>query len=344
MTAIRPDTLPPLVYGCGFSPWKKPLVRRFLSPSRVRFVASPQDVPAGATAVVWGMTPVPQGRGVLRLEDGFLRSVGLGADLVKPVSWVVDARGLYYDASQPSDLEHLLQHAEFPAELLARAARLRQRIVQAGLTKYNVGRGGWQRPAGASSVVLVPGQVESDAAIRHGAPGVRTNLGLLRAVRESRPRAFVVYKPHPDVLAGLRAQGQGEAQARQWCDEIVTDVSMHDLLEQVDEVHVLTSLAGFEALLRNKRVTTYGQPFYAGWGLTQDMQPLARRSRRLELDALVAAALILYPRYVSPRTGLPIGPEEALDELLAWRQRFTPGTSLWRKMLRLALKLLVGTK
>lgn len=344
VNASRPEAPPPLVYGCGFSPWKKPLVRRFLAPARVRFVASPEDVPVGATAVVWGMTPVPQGRGVLRLEDGFLRSVGLGADLVKPVSWVVDARGLYYDASQPSDLEHLLAHAEFPPELLARAARLRQRIVQAGITKYNVGHGGWRRPADARSVVLVPGQVESDAAIRHGAPGVHTNLGLLQAVRESRPHAFVVYKPHPDVLAGLRAQGQGEAQARQWCDEIVTDVSMHDLLEQVDEVHVLTSLAGFEALLRNKRVTTYGQPFYAGWGLTQDMQPLARRSRRLELDALVAAALILYPRYVSPRTGRPIGPEEALDELSAWRQRFTPGTPLWRKMLRLALKVLVGTK
>lgn len=335
---------PEVVYGCGFSPWKKPLVRRFLAPARVRFVASPEAVPLGATAVVWGLTPVPQGRKVLRLEDGFLRSVGLGADLIKPVSWVVDGRGLYYDASRPSDLEHLLLHEPFPPELLERAARLRARIVQAGLTKYNVGHGGWQRPAGAARVVLVPGQVESDAAIRHGAPDVRTNLGLLQAVREASPGAFVVYKPHPDVLAGLRAQGRGEAEARQWCDEIVTDVSMHDLLEKVDEVHVLTSLAGFEALLRDKRVVTYGQPFYAGWGLTEERAPLARRNRQLPLDALVAAALILYPRYISPRTGQPITPEQALDELLAWRERLPPGTPLWRKMLRLVLKVLVGTK
>ena len=169
-------------------------------------------------------------------------------------------------------------------------------------------------------MILVPGQVETDASIAYGAPGIRRNIDLLRAVREANPAAYVLYKPHPDVLAKLRAEGQGEANALRWCDEVVIDAAMGDLLQQVDAVHVLTSLAGFEALLRGKAVTCYGQPFYAGWGLTADVIPLARRSRRLALDELVAAALILYPVYLSRVTNRYTSPERVLDELLAWRE------------------------
>ena len=168
-------------------------------------------------------------------------------------------------------------------------------------------------------VILVPGQVETDASIAYGAPGIRRNIDLLRAVREANPAAYVLYKPHPDVLAKLRAAGQGEAEALRWCDEVVTDAAMGELLQQVDAVHVLTSLAGFEALLRGKAVTCYGQPFYAGWGLTVDIIPLARRSRRLALDELVAAALILYPVYLSRVTSRYTSPERVLDELQSWR-------------------------
>ena len=63
----------------------------------------------------------------------------------------------------------------------------------------------------------------------------------------------------------------------------------------------MTSLTGFDALLRGKKVVTYGLPFYAGWGLTQDMikgaAALDRRTRQLTLDELVAAVLLLYPLY-----------------------------------------------
>ena len=83
----------------------------------------------------------------------------------------------------------------------------------------------------------------------------------------------------------------------------------------------MTSLAGFEALLRGLRVVVYGRPFYAGWGLTTDLPPFDR-GRRLSLDQLVAGALILYPRYLDPLTRLPCGPEiliERLDRPELWR-------------------------
>lgn len=337
------ERFPRRVHALGFSLQKKPVVRRFLQGSEVRFARRAEEAATGDAVAVWGHRPVagalPPDVPLLRVEDGFLRSVGLGADLVRPLSWVVDRRGIYYDATQPSDLEHLLQNAAFDEDLLARARSLIGRIAAEGLTKYNVGLGGWQRPAGEKRVILVPGQVESDASIAYGAPGIRGNLDLLRAVRASSPQAHVVYKPHPDVVAGLRRQGANEDEAGRWCDELVTDVAMGTLLPQVDEVHTLTSLAGFEALLRGKKVVCHGQPFYAGWGLTEDRLPPERRSRRLTLEQLVAGALILYPAYVSRSTGRFTTPERALDELLAWRERTPPGLPLWRRGLRWVLGL-----
>lgn len=326
----------PQVHAAGFSPWKRPLVRRFVQGSRVHFVRRAEAAPAEATLLVWGATPVPAAaREVVRLEDGFLRSVGLGADLVAPLSWVMDRRGIYYDASRPSDLELLLQHHEFDAALIARAASLRQRIVAGRLSKYNLGGGHWRRPAGAAQVILVPGQVETDAAIALGAPGIRSNLELLCAVRAERPDAYLVYKPHPDVVAGLRRGGAPAPELARLCDQIVTDCAIEELLEAVDEVHVLSSLAGFEALLRARSVVCHGQPFYAGWGLTQDRLPLARRTRRLALDELVAGVLLLYPTYVSRRSGRFTSAGRALDELIAWRDR-ARGSPSWP--LRAALR------
>jgi capsular polysaccharide export protein len=312
---------PEEVHALDFSRWKKPIVRAFFGGSRVRFVACESDVPVGATLAVWGRRAVDatQPREVVRLEDGFLRSVGLGAALVQPLSWVMDRRGLYYDPTAPSDLEHLLEHATFTPALRERARALRERIVEARLTKYNVGSASWRRPSGQRRVILVPGQVESDASIACGTHEVRTNLGLLMAVRRAEPDAYIVYKPHPDVVARLRAAGTGEADAASWCDEVVTDGAMGDLLTEVDEVHLMTSLTGFEALLRGKRVVAHGLPFYAGWGLTDDRCHTARRNRRLTLDELVAGVLVLYPTYVSRVTGRFTTPERALVELSEWR-------------------------
>lgn len=337
-----------VIYAVGFSKWKRRPLRAVLFPDEIVFVSDTDSLPVGATLAVWGMREIvgdsEQNFSVLRIEDGFLRSVGLGTDLVRPVSWVVDGRGIYFNSAWPSDLEALLSESRFAADMVARAGALRQRIVVAGLTKYNVGREGWRRPPDGRRVILVPGQVESDASLTFGAPGIRTNLALLQAVRVANPGAYLVYKPHPDVTAGLRARGQGEDMARQWCDEIVLDGAMNVLLDQVDDVHVLTSLAGFEALLRGKPVTCYGQPFYAGWGLTHDKEFIARRTRRLSLDELVAGALILYPRYMSRRRDGLISPEEAIEELLEWRARCGSGVPWWRRLARMVLRQVVGVR
>lgn len=313
----------------GFSRWKRRAATRFLTGigGRPKFftdieAAKIEARAAHADLVVWGMRDIgecPPGVRVVRAEDGFLRSVGLGAAFNAPASLVFDDEGIYYDPRRSSRFETLALTATFDDALVARAASLRQAIVERRLSKYNDSA---ERPFATPSGrlrILVPGQVEDDASMRCGSPEVRTNLELLRRVRARWPDAHIIFKPHPDVVAGYRAGGTDPAQARAFADQIVTDIAMPTLLATVDRVETMTSLTGFEALLRGLAVATHGTPFYAGWGLTEDLLPCPRRTRVLGLDQLVAVALILYPRYVDPLTGQPC-PVETIVERLAERR------------------------
>lgn len=318
-------------YAVGFYPWKRKILRTFRPEERFVFVGSPSRLPQGhpLNIATWGALfgdeEFPTGSRITRYEDGFIRSSGLGAKFTPALSWVADQRGIYYDASRPSDLEFMLAHDEFPDELRQRARRLREKIVGHGLTKYNLQGMPWQRPAHSGKLILVAGQVESDASIRLGSPGIKTNLGLLQRVRRENPGEYIVYKPHPDVVAGVRREGQGESSAGNHCDSVVTTASFDLLLQAADEVHVNTSLAGFEALIRGKVVVTYGQPFYAGWGLTEDRDPPARRKRALKLDELVAATLIRYPLYRSAATGQSCDAEHVVEEIACGIRGPKPG-------------------
>lgn len=315
----------------GVSPWKRKFLPAFLSQKdhSVRFVKKPEKAiemaaGKGSRCVLWASKETPALRQIaleqhvpmLRIEDAFLRSVGLGSDLVRPGSLVLDNEGIYYDCSRPSRLETLLQETDFSERLLLRAERLRERILRAGLTKYNVGTDeGINFEQGHKRLILVPGQVEDDASILRGSPQTRNNLDLLRQVRDARTDAYIVYKPHPDVLVGNRKGRIDDSSALQYCDRIVVDQSMGRLLAVVDEIHTMTSLTGFEALLRGKEVVCYGLPFYAGWGLTEDHLPCPRRGRKLTLDQLVAVTLVLYPTYVAPGSGQICTVEHFLDWL-----------------------------
>lgn len=335
---------PRQAYALRFSRWKKPIVRSFFQMTNVTFINKLKAFPNNNNLIVWGMTKTAEAKPkqLLRVEDGFLRSVGLGADLVRPLSWVIDTQGIYYDARQASDLEVILQATQFDESLRARARALRERIVASNLTKYNVGSAQWQRPTHAKRVILVPGQVESDASIRYGSRVVTKNMQLLQEVRKANPDAYILYKAHPDVVAGLRAKSENEDKALEWCDEVLTEHSIGSLFTVVDEVHVLTSLAGFEALMRGCKVVTYGQPFYAGWGLTQDMYPPERRGRALQLEDLIAGTLILYPIYLHPTSGRFTTPEKTLDVLLKLKGEAVPTLPKWRKAIRPILSRVVA--
>ncbi|MBB2156305.1 capsule biosynthesis protein [Gluconacetobacter diazotrophicus] len=319
----------------GMSRWKRRRIADFLAtaPGHPPFRPDIRAGQRGAVAV-WATRQPPGledaarrvGIPLWRVEDGFIRSIGLGSALTPPSSITIDTRGMYYDPAQESDLEHILATSPFDDVLRARARKLMDALVLLGISKYGPGRASalpasWD--AAGRRTILVPGQVADDQSVRRGGGRIAGNLELLQAVRESNPDAFILYRPHPDVEATHRVGHVDDVLVLRLADRIDRGGAITDTIARVDEVHTLTSLAGFEALMRGRRVVTYGAPFYAGWGLTVDRGDVPpRRTRRLSLEELVAGVLILFPRYLDPVTRLPCSPEvliERLQDARVWR-------------------------
>jgi capsular polysaccharide export protein len=315
----------PIASAVGMAAWKREAIAQFLwdgtgspafrSPDRALSIEGtvaywPSRVPPGFAARV--------GERGWVIEDGFVRSSGLGAECRPPMSILVDRTGgIYFDPARPSELETVLATHDFDAALLDRARALRAAIVTARLGKYGVDHSTppLDLPAGRT-VVLAIGQVDDDLSVVRGGAGVAGNPGFLARVRAEEPDAYILYRPHPDVAAGLRRGHLADPVISGLVDCVVEGRSLFDLIERCDGVHVLSSLTGFEALLRGRRVTVHGMPFYAGWGLTRDLaEAPSRRDRRLSLDELVAGALILVPRYRDPVTLLPCTAETLVSRL-----------------------------
>ena len=269
----------------------------------------------GKIELIFGKLVSPQDFDAIKVEDGFIRSFGLGAKLVRPFSLCLDQTGIYYDPRGKSDLENAIERSvELPGVLVRRARAVRERVLQLGVTKYNQLA---QKPLpdfpDGLEVVLVVGQVEDDASILTATSEVASNDALLARVRADFPDAYILYRPHPDVVAGLREGGKIDVQS---ADLIAADHNLNALLDRVDRVAIMTSLTGFEALLRGKAVTCYGTPFYAGWGLTDDRGSVpTRRTARPSLDQLIYAALVDYPYYWDPVTWAPCSVETVLDRI-----------------------------
>lgn len=297
----------------GFRLWKREQARAFLASTagRLEFFRKEKAAVDAAAArqgrvVVWSsrenalLAGLCRERQVplIRMEDGFIRSKGLGSDFIRPGSLVLDDLGIYYNPQQPSRLESLLRDWTPDADLLTQARALREELCRSGITKYNVGNTADIPPLPADrKILLVPGQVSDDASVRLGGCGIGSSLELLRAVRKARPEDFIIYKEHPDVVSGNRNGALREAEVEGLADAFVRHASISLLYTCCHEVHTLTSQSGFEALLRGLPVFTYGGPFYAGWGLTADRLKFPRRRPLASVDVLVAAVLLRYPVY-----------------------------------------------
>ncbi|EFP0124839.1 capsular polysaccharide biosynthesis protein [Campylobacter coli] len=331
------------LYFLGFTLWKRWFMRPFFKAKNNKIIflnsldelykanLNPED-----KIFIWGkkydktLLAKDFSNEIFLVEDGFLRSVFLGSDLTRPFSLIIDSKGLYVDPSKPSDLEDILQNHIFDESLKQRAKKLITMIMQNKFSKYNGLKHEKLNFNTNKKIILIPAQVEDDASMILGGAGYDT-LKLLQSVRKANENAFIVFKPHPDVLSGNRKGLKDKSIILKYCDEIIENVSIDSAINASDEVHTITSTSGFDALLRAKKVVVYGKPFYAGWGLTQDLHRISRRTRVLSLEELVAGVLILYPRYIHPKSKNLCEVELALDIMLALQKDYF--SKRWLKIL-----------
>ena len=168
------------------------------------------------TAVFWGKKH-PKRRKLahilrlplLNLEDGFLRSVGLGVSGYPPYSIVYDDIGIYYDTTRPSRLEQLILAAEtMPSETLAQARQAMDFILKHHLSKYNhapeLSDNHPLRSPSKSETVLIIDQTFGDMAIQYGGADASTFELMFQTALNENPQADIWVKTHPDVLCGKK--------------------------------------------------------------------------------------------------------------------------------------------
>ncbi len=319
-------------YGVNiFNIWKKNSIRSFFKPltkNKIYFDKKIKNI-ENAKIFIWGKKKFDEVEKfakeknipIFRVEDGFIRSVTLGSDLTKAYSLVVDSRGIYFDPTSESDLEWILNNYEFDEDLINRAKKIKEYLIEKKISKYNIHKDKKLSFNIDKKIVLIVGQVEDDASIIYGGSSM-SNLELLKKVYEKRKDEYIIYKPHPDVVAGNRKGNIPKNEALKYANEVIEDISLPSLLDVCDEVHTITSLSGFEALIRGKKVYTYGMPFYAGWGLTIDEKKCKRRKRKLSIEELIAGAYIIYPRYISVKTNKFCEVEVLIEELEELKKRY----------------------
>ena len=307
----------------GFSFWKKhvllpylnlPSVKiHFYSINKFRKIENDNKLNHDVKSqkiLIWGqgkksIIPIIQNEKfcIMRIEDGFIRSIGLGSNLVMPYSLVIDGLGIYFNSQKISELESLLATRVVTKQEQEKAKSLQKLIIETKISKYNVGNEKNIKPNHEKrKIILIPGQVEDDASIIFGSPIIKTNLELVQMVRKKNQDAYIIYKPHPDVLSGNRIGEIDKTELKKYVNDIIEFADIIHCIEQVDEIHTITSLAGFEALIRHKKVVCYGQPFYSGWGLTTDLYPNSLRRRILSLDELIYIVMYEYSIYIHPKS------------------------------------------
>lgn len=326
----------PIVILIHFMPWKRQYIQSFLPEFRLAFarprtrwkiVKESLDKFDNLVFIVWGMndnsnySTYAEARNIpiYRMEDGFIRSILLGAKHTQPLSLILDKRGIYFNSNQESDIEYIINNSVeiFEEANILRAKKCIELLKKYQLSKYNDVSTKLILPDnGGKERILVVGQVDDDASIRYGCDSKITSNELVRIAKENNPDAEIIYKPHPEVLAGFKPEQEDYNLVKDIATIITDKVSIDDVLSNVNKVYVITSLVGFEAILRGIPVVCYGMPFYAGYGLTIDQceAPL-RRMQNLTIEQLFYAAYIKYPRYVCPLSNKPMSIEQAIFTL-----------------------------
>ncbi|WP_300031741.1 capsular polysaccharide biosynthesis protein [uncultured Roseobacter sp.] len=308
----------------------QPRVKRILELSGYDVsIGPPGDDDAVA---VWGNSPATHrdeglanrhDASVIRVEDAFLRSLHPAPAGEPPLGLTLDTGGVHYDPSVPSDLEAILSgHPLDDTALLDEARGGIARLNEARLGKYSATL--TDVPAPAPGYVLVIDQPRDDASVTACGADRNRFLEMLFIAREEHPAAPILIKSHPETVQGFR-DGYFEPQDASENVRFLTDrISNQSLFEGAIGVYTVSSQAGFEAIFSGHRPRVFGQPFYAGWGLTDDEFPVQRRQRRLTRAQLFAGAVLIYPKWYSPFTDSLCSGSEAIEimaaQARAWRE------------------------
>ncbi|WP_158285722.1 hypothetical protein [Pseudohoeflea suaedae] len=216
-----------------------------------------------------GFDPRTEGFESIYLEDDL---IGFGATQNRPIAgYLCDARGIYYDGRNPSELEGLLQAYESGSwrqdAAEAEFVSLMSENVQHKYAEYSL-----ESPHELhSGDVLVMGQVANDAAWINTNSGVADNPDLVaKAVEILGGSGRIFFKAHPR-WSGIRADREKIENMHPEVIHLAPEANFKSMLRNRPKVVVNTSGTGLDAGLAGCEVYSFGASFYSGWGATRDL-------------------------------------------------------------------------
>jgi capsular polysaccharide export protein len=317
------------VYSAGFL---APGLRRVLALAGWRVMPGrPGFRPGAADHVgVWARAPdgdrgaavaARTGARLVRIDDAPLRSIRPGRAGEPPLGLLIDARGAHFDPTAPSEIEHLLAtHPLDDTALLDRARGLVDTLSAEDLSKYNIHVPEAAPPA--PGYVLVVDQPRDDPAARAANGTPARFREMLAHAQIEHPGARILIKSHPQTVGGIRSGHFGPEHEDDRTSLFTAAASPWALLDGAIAVYTFSSQLGLEAILAGHRPRVFGQPFYGGWGLTEDEAPVPRRTRRLTRAQLAAVAYLLAPVWYDPCRDALCPGEEAAHHLAARARAF----------------------
>ncbi|HEX6713077.1 MAG TPA: hypothetical protein VF066_06815 [Thermoleophilaceae bacterium] len=158
-----------------------------------------------------------------------------------------------------------------------------------------------------------PLHVTDDFKIERAIPHCADQESLIRQVADNLPQGYdLVLKEHPRSL-GRNSPAMLRRLTRIPNVRLVDPyVNSHELIRRAEGIVVISSTVGIEALMYGKPVLTLGQPYFAGYGVTVDLDSF--RHIRTAVPAL---------REFEP------DPERVLELLHAGMRTTLPGAPSW---------------
>lgn len=229
---------------------------------------------------------------VVRVEDGFIRSKGLGSNKTKPLSLVFEeSNHLYFDASRKSDIDNLILNTKLTEAEELKSKVFLKNIRALKITKYGLDTTSFNVD---NASVLVVGQVEDDQSVVLGG-GVKTNLELVELACRENPEKKIYYKRHPDILSGNRVAESNIEDILMLATVIDHALEVEEIVKSFDITYVNTSLMGFEILISGGKVRVVGKPFYWGLGLTNDY--ISTNRAQCSIEELAYKVYVMFPEY-----------------------------------------------
>ena len=268
------------------------------------------------------------------LEDGFVKSLSQGRWKEQEIifSLIIDRQGIYYNSAAPSELESIIcdtVNSENFEQYSSQGAKLISLITSNNIVKFNVRsstseNGSSIKIIAKDSSVLLIDQTFGDSSVVLGNASKESFDQMLSDAISKYGPDNVFVKIHPNVI-NRKAKGYFSLhRLRQSKVHIISsDVNTAQLLKIFKNVYVVTSGTGYEALMAGCHVTCYGEPFYSGYGLTEDkktstqIRRIKKLNRPLTIKLLAYAIFYRYSIFIDPVLKKQISPVDSIKIIIS---------------------------